>query len=58
MDHHRREESLEQPREEVYGDVDDRKVNLKNLLVNEFVMNDLGAKRKITRMKIRSYRRV
>ena len=57
IDQHRLEESLDQPREEVFGDADVRKDNLKKLLENEFVMNDLGAKKKIKRMEIMSDRR-
>ena len=42
----------------MYGDANMRKENLKNLLENEFVMNDLGAEKKIAGMEIRMNRRV
>ena len=40
MEQHRREESFEQPREEVSGDVDLKKDNLKKLFENKLVMID------------------
>ena len=40
MAQHRREESFEQPREEVSGDVDLKKDNLKKLFENKLVMID------------------
>ena len=57
MEQYRREESLEQPKEEVYGVVDVRKDNLKKLMENKFMMNDLGAEKKIVRMEIQRDRR-
>lgn len=43
MDQHKHEESIENPREEVPSDANAKKDNLKKLLYNEFLMNDLGA---------------
>ena len=50
MEQLRHEESLVQAMEEMFGDTDVGRDKLKKLLENELVMNDLRAKRKITRM--------
>ena len=52
MEQNRHEEYLVPPRQEVSSDVNAKKDNLKKLLQNELVINDLGVEKKIIGMKI------
>lgn len=45
MEHHSHEESVKQPKEEVYGDFVSRKDNLEKLLENLLMMKNLEAEK-------------